>query len=271
MCEHGFLKVRNWETFQHYKNRNPPWIKLATDTFQNYDFGRLQDASKLLAICIWTLAARSEVGESGSIPNDLDWIKSQCGLGTEITKKNMQELINKGFMSLDSNALADCKQNACLEGEGEGEKRESREEGDSPPAGKKSRKKEPTDLSPIIDLWNKSLVPHGILPLEESMTKTNTQQLEVLMRKSGWFTELPELIEAIKASEYHMGKNEHGFMVHASWLVKTDKTDALLTKHRTRGKVLSMQQPSGSPDARARHAHDEQLEMLRAKLEGRSA
>lgn len=22
------FKVRNWEQFQHYKDRNPPWIKL---------------------------------------------------------------------------------------------------------------------------------------------------------------------------------------------------------------------------------------------------
>ena len=41
------LKIKDWDKFQHYKDRNPPWIKLSTDTFQNYDFSRLQDASKL--------------------------------------------------------------------------------------------------------------------------------------------------------------------------------------------------------------------------------
>lgn len=116
-----YIRVKNWDTFQHYKDRNPPWIKLATNTFQNYGFSRLQDASKLLAVCIWTLAARSEVCKEGEIPYDLAWIKSQCGLGNLITDKHMQELESKGFIVCDSAMLASCKQNACLEGEGEGE------------------------------------------------------------------------------------------------------------------------------------------------------
>ena len=115
MCDAGFIKVKNWERFQHYKDRNPPWIKFATDTFQNYDFSRLDDASKLLAICIWTLASRSEVSELGSVPNDLEWIKMQCGLGEMVTDKSLQTLEDKGFISVDSKMLADCKQNACLE------------------------------------------------------------------------------------------------------------------------------------------------------------
>jgi hypothetical protein len=110
--------VRDWQTFQHYKDRNPPWIKLATDTFQKYDFACLQDASKLLAICIWTLAARSK---DGSVPCDLKWIKSQCSLGDSVTSENLKELIDKGFLDDASNSLASCKQNACLETETEGE------------------------------------------------------------------------------------------------------------------------------------------------------
>ena len=112
------LRIRNWERFQHYKDRNPPWIKLATDTFQNYEFACLQDASKLLAICIWTLAARSK---DGSVAADLQWIKNQCSLGDSVTSENINELINKGFLSADSDVLADCKQNACLETETETE------------------------------------------------------------------------------------------------------------------------------------------------------
>lgn len=115
------LVIRNWGIFQHYKDRNPPWIKLATDTFQNYEFSRLQDASKLLAVCIWTLAARSK---DGSVPADLAWIKNQCSLGNLVTTEHLKELIDEGFIVDASNALADCKQSACLEGEGEGETEE---------------------------------------------------------------------------------------------------------------------------------------------------
>lgn len=122
------LKVNNWTRFQHYKDRNPPWIKLATDTFQNYDFGRLQDASKLLALCSWTLAARNPDGE---IPHDLDWIKAQCGLGSGVTLDNLNELIRKGYLVDASNLLASCKQSARPETETEAEREEEREEEES--------------------------------------------------------------------------------------------------------------------------------------------
>lgn len=95
-----YITVKNWTRFQHYKDRNPPWIKLATDTFQDYEFACLQDASKLLALCIWTLAARYKDPKLGHVPADLTWIKSQCGLGEMVQPEHMQELIDKGFISL---------------------------------------------------------------------------------------------------------------------------------------------------------------------------
>lgn len=117
------LKVKNWDRYQHYKDRCPPWIKLATDTFQDYKFGKLRDASKLLAICIWTLAARTK---TGTVPNDLDWIIRQGNLGKEIVPSHLQELIIAGFLVADSNVLADCEQTACSETERETEEREKK-------------------------------------------------------------------------------------------------------------------------------------------------
>lgn len=106
------LQVKNWNKFQHYKDRNPPWIKLATDIFQNYEFSRLEDASKLLAICIFTLASRSS---DGSVPYDLDYIKRQCNLGSSIKESHINELIKQGLIVNASVLLAGCKQDAIPE------------------------------------------------------------------------------------------------------------------------------------------------------------
>ena len=95
MPEQRRIKIKNWSRFQHYKHRCPPWIKLATDTFQNPDFARLQDASKLLAICIWTLAAKSQ---DGSVVGDFDYIHRWGFLGPSVTTKNLQELESVGFI-----------------------------------------------------------------------------------------------------------------------------------------------------------------------------
>lgn len=97
--------VRNWDKFQHYRDRTPPWIKLATDTFQNYEFSCLHDASKLLALCIWTLAARSM---DGSVPADFEWIKRQGNLSDFVGIDNLKELIDSGFLLDASSVLASC-------------------------------------------------------------------------------------------------------------------------------------------------------------------
>lgn len=106
------LTIKDWDKFQHYKDRNPPWIKLATDLFQNYDFSCLHDASKLLAICIWTLASRTKEGQ---VAADFDYIKSQCLLGNTVKPEHLKELITKGYLIDASNTLADCKQSAIPE------------------------------------------------------------------------------------------------------------------------------------------------------------
>ncbi len=140
-----YLKVKNWARFQHYKDRNPPWIKLATDTFQNYEFSRLQDASKLLAICIWTLAARSK---DGTVPDDFAWIKQQGGLTTKINNSHLNELITQGFIERASKALANRKQSASLETEGEGETEVEKKKNSRAP----SKKKQATRLTIEFDL-----------------------------------------------------------------------------------------------------------------------
>lgn len=113
------LRVTNWRKFQHYHDRNPPWIKLATGTFQNYEFSRLHDASKLLAVCIWTLAARSS---DGSVPDDLDFIKQMGCLGQLIKAEHLKQLIDQGFITRCSEPLATRSQVAALEREGEVER-----------------------------------------------------------------------------------------------------------------------------------------------------
>lgn len=110
----GMLRVKNWHKFQHYSDRCPPWIKLQTDTFQNPDFTRLQAASKLLALCIWTLASRSK---DGFVEDDFDYIIQWGFLVGQAKKEHLQELVDKGFIIRDSEMLAEGEQVASPETE----------------------------------------------------------------------------------------------------------------------------------------------------------
>lgn len=67
------IRVVNWSRFQHYKNRNPPWIKLHRALLDNREWHALSgDASKVLAAC-WLIASEYD---DGSIPlgtQDFTW------------------------------------------------------------------------------------------------------------------------------------------------------------------------------------------------------
>lgn len=66
----GYFAVRNWEEFQHYKDRDPTWIKLYNRLLDDYAFGLLPDARKWHLIGIFLLASR----HNNRIPKDPHWV-----------------------------------------------------------------------------------------------------------------------------------------------------------------------------------------------------
>lgn len=54
----AFLVVKSWDRFQHYKDRDPPWIKLYRDTFTTESWVLGTDLSRLLQLASTMLAAR---------------------------------------------------------------------------------------------------------------------------------------------------------------------------------------------------------------------
>ena len=53
-----YIVVRNWERFQHYKDRNPTWIKSHLEALDNEDYMGSSLAVRGLIECIWKLYAR---------------------------------------------------------------------------------------------------------------------------------------------------------------------------------------------------------------------
>lgn len=58
------MRVKDWQKFQHYKRRNPPWIKLHKALLDDPEFHALPPlASKVLAMC-WLVASEND----GNLP-----------------------------------------------------------------------------------------------------------------------------------------------------------------------------------------------------------
>lgn len=82
-----YLKVKNWGEFQHYKDRNPPWIKLHRTLLDDYEFSCLQDASKAHLMLIWLFASQ----KNGLIPDDPGFLKMKLGLEVEPDLKSFKD------------------------------------------------------------------------------------------------------------------------------------------------------------------------------------
>lgn len=98
-----YYYVRNWRRFQHYKHRNPPWVKLHQEIFTSADWVTLADASKLLAVVCMVVAGKHE----GRVPNDPAYIKRVAYLDS---KPNLTPLIECGFLVKTLADASDCKQ-----------------------------------------------------------------------------------------------------------------------------------------------------------------
>lgn len=116
-----YIRVVNWEKFQNYKNRTPPWIRLYNSILDNWEFSQLSDAERYHLFGIWLLASRLE----NAIPYDLEYIKKQIGATTDVDLTNLITLEFIEAYEDASKMLATCLQDACLE-ERRGE--ENREE-----------------------------------------------------------------------------------------------------------------------------------------------
>jgi len=90
----GTFSVKNFDKFQHYKDRSPPWIRLYNSLLDDYDFGRLQDASKMHLLAIWLLASRYE----NRIPFNPEWIARRIN-ATEVV--DLDVLVSSGFIVPD--------------------------------------------------------------------------------------------------------------------------------------------------------------------------
>jgi len=86
-----YFSIKNFEKFQHYKDRNPSWIKLYFETLQDYKFSLLTEKTQLHLIKIWLLASRLE----NVLPYDPIFIKKQIGARGRVDLKTLEE---KGFI-----------------------------------------------------------------------------------------------------------------------------------------------------------------------------
>ncbi len=130
------LTPKNWQTFQHYKDRCPPWIKLHRDLLNDRRYMCLPTASKALAPLLWLLASETKEGIFNASYEELEF---RLRMPLKEIKTGLEALIGVGFFIVvvadASNVLAGCLQGAIPETETETET-------------------EQTSQQSFVDFWN---------------------------------------------------------------------------------------------------------------------
>lgn len=114
-----YFSVRNWDKYQHYKDRSPPWIKLHNSLLDDPDFDELNDSERYHLLAIWMLASRT----NNRMKYDKKWLSRKISATSQI---NIEKLLKLRFIQLiqeDANCYQDASMMLDLE-----EERRDREE-----------------------------------------------------------------------------------------------------------------------------------------------
>jgi len=158
------LTPKNWHSFQHYKDRNPTWIKLHKSLLDDCDFQCLPVASKALAPMLWLLASERMDGAI-SLSNEALVFRLRMDLPKIL--EAIQPLVSSGFFTCDSEPLAEGYQLAAPEERrGEDIKKEKRRGEPAAPKKRRSRSEIINGFSEEVKLVVNTLGP--IWPMEGS-------------------------------------------------------------------------------------------------------
>lgn len=108
------MRPKNWASFQHYKDRRPPWIKLHRELIDNADFHALSGTDAKYLVLLWIVASDNENG-------DLPPLK-QLAFRLHLSEKETEQLVSRLQHWLEGDAstvLAQCQHIAIPETETE--------------------------------------------------------------------------------------------------------------------------------------------------------
>jgi hypothetical protein len=97
----NYVTIKNWRKYQHYKDRNPKWIKLYGSTLDDDAFEELDDLSKLHLLMLWMIASRKQ---GARLKADEKYLTRKAGLRGQI---RLKPLIDAGFLVCEQDASAD--------------------------------------------------------------------------------------------------------------------------------------------------------------------
>lgn len=116
------LRIKNFEKFQHFKDRCPPWVKLYRDLLNDIEWFELDPKAAKVLVSLWLIASEDET-KQGNLPST-----KQLAFRLRISETELKSIVSKLSHWVerdDISAISSCNQSDAPE------KRQSREESDN--------------------------------------------------------------------------------------------------------------------------------------------
>jgi hypothetical protein len=219
------IALQGWQRFQHYKDRDPPWVKFYRDILTTESWVLGTDSSRLLQVASILLAARY----GNQIPARFDLIKkvASLDLSERQYKEALDHLIATNFLEIQechdatgsvaqpaSTALAKCSSEA----------EQSREETDKTPIPPKGAAADPRLHEQIIATYHEVLTE---LPAVREWPERRRRKLEARIAervKAGKPADTPEywraLFTQVHASDFLCGRKNDWRCPGLEWLLE---------------------------------------------------
>ena len=225
------LRISNWAEYQHYKDRNPPWIKLHFALMSSKVWVTLDDASRVLAIASMLIASRGD----GEFDADPDYFKRVAYLNK---KPDWGPLILKGFCEIVEGALANAstmladastKQANARPEERREEERQSRDrtetetetetDGASPP---RTPDAEGESYRVVFDSWNervKALGDNGRILRAAVLTDKRREKLKTRWSEKFFRENWSRALDRVFSERYCHGVNATQWVASFDWFI----------------------------------------------------
>lgn len=194
------LTLKNWHEFQHYKDRDPTWVKLHRNIMTSESWVLGTDMSRLVQLASMMLAARYD----NKIPYRFDLLKKVTHLDCNESafKKAIAYLAETNFLEIqevtEEKTELEHSASTTLATRSSEERREEESRGEK--NGKHVAIA--TDVGLVFDHW-KQIHNHPRAQLDDKREKV----IRVALAKYAP-EELCRAIDGYKRSAYHMGENE---------------------------------------------------------------
>lgn len=91
-------RIPEWSSFQSYKDRSPPWIRLHKRLLDNYKFHSMTAEARALLPMLWLIASEDENPVTGLLRIGYEEIAFRLRMDKKIVKTTISELVACGFL-----------------------------------------------------------------------------------------------------------------------------------------------------------------------------